>query len=367
MNQKNKSKQAQSNSKGSGNKNGKKPQKKVVQRQTAPRSASVAAAYATGQVGRAPAIQMKKSSCRIVHRELVLSVFGTKAFTVSKTLQLNPGISDTFPWLSGQAFLWEEYKFHKCDLKYYTRTGSGTSGSLILAPDYDAADAAPTSEQTASSFEDVAEDAVWKNIVCHLRPSSMDGMVKRHYTRSGPLAANLDIKTYDVGNCFVCTVDGTDGDGWGKLWIEYDVEFFVPQLPSGGSPFNNGGRILSGPFGSTTAANPMGTVPVSSQLCKGCHIDGASLLTIDNPGNYLATFDSTGVGLTANSVFAALDPSAGTVTQYLQTINSTGVKEQAKAILTALVPGAQFQLSNVGTSVSASSFDLAQSVVGSFV
>jgi hypothetical protein len=60
-------------------------------------------------------------------------------------------------------------------------------------------------------------------------------MGPRKYVRSGPLGPNLDIKTYDSGTLFVATVDGASGSPpWGKLWVEYDVTFSVPQVTNTG-------------------------------------------------------------------------------------------------------------------------------------
>jgi hypothetical protein len=39
-----------------------------------------------------------------------------------------------------------------------------------------------------------------------------------------------DLRTFDAGNFFLCTVEEVGADAIGKLWVEYDVELFVPQL-----------------------------------------------------------------------------------------------------------------------------------------
>jgi len=192
------------------------------------------AAFATGTRSMQPQIAGGRNSCRIVHRELVASISGSPAFSVQQTLKLNPGLAETFPWLATQAQSWEEYKFHRLKFCYYTRTGSTTVGSIQLAPDYDAADDPPASEQIASSFEDVVEDAPWKDLECRLSPQAMFPMGPKKFIRSGALSANQDIKTYDAGQLFICCTDGA-AVGWGKLWVEYDVELFVPANAASGS------------------------------------------------------------------------------------------------------------------------------------
>lgn len=206
----------------------------------------VAAAYSSSQRSEPPKITASRDECRIVHRELVASIVGSAGFAVPFALPVNPGISAVFNWLSVMAIGWEKYKFNRLSFKYYTRTGSGTPGSMMLAPDYDAADSAPNSEVIASAYEGVAEDAPWKDISCDMK--KLGGV---RYIRSGPLGPNLDIKTYDVAQLFACTVDGT-AIPWGKLWVEYDVTFSVPQLPpSGGALLSS--MIAQTPNGDTDA------------------------------------------------------------------------------------------------------------------
>jgi len=133
---------------------------------------------------------------------------------------------------------------------------------VLLVPDYDAADAAPSSEQIASNNEDMREDAPWKDICCILKPNAMHSLGPHKFVRSGGLAANLDVKTYDVGNLFICTVDAVgNGTNWGKVWIEYDVTFFVPQLNPNGP--NQPSAIVTG-GGAKTAANIFGVTPTSA-------------------------------------------------------------------------------------------------------
>jgi len=255
-------------------------------------------AVSTGMISMSPKFTFGNKSCRIVHRELCLTVTTTNSddFDVRAALALNPGIANTFIWLSTQALGWEQYKFHMLRFRYLTRTGSSTAGSVMLIPDYDAADAAPTSEFTASSYEDCREDVIWKDQLCVLDPKAMCGLVDRHNTRFGALNANLDIKTYDVGNLYVAVVGtGSAPANIGKLWVEYDVEFFKPQLPPGGVAEVYGGLVTGG---NMSAGNPYGTTATVNANSVGISVDNASNLTISNPGTYAISSGVTGTGIT---------------------------------------------------------------------
>lgn len=174
----------------------------------------------------------------------------------------------------------------------------------MLIPEYDAADAAPATEQIASSFEDVAEDAPWKSIVCSLKNNAMDTIGPRHFIRTGGVPAGQDIKLYDVGQLFVASVDGTGGAPVGKLWVEYDVTFHTPQLPP------TGVECLSGLIVGATAlsaANPWGTAPVfyssglTPSVYPGGGAGGMDILIPDlDPGDeYLCVMSGTGTVISA--------------------------------------------------------------------
>jgi len=265
-----------------------------------PGQVPVAAAYATGQRQKAPRITSAKNSVRIRHRELVSSVAGTTSFTVGSSLPLNPGLPTSFPWLATQAQAWERYRFNSLRFEYFTRTGSDVPGSVIMVPDYDAADAPPLTEQIASSYEDAVEDAPWKDQCCVLKPASLHALGPSKFVRTSTLSSNLDIKTYDSGNFFLCTLDGT-AVNWGKLWVEYDVTLMTPQLnPNGG-----GIQAAQSTLCTTITANNIFANPVnesgSNNLATLTGATGGGVMTFPQAGQYLVVLDSLGTVVTHNS------------------------------------------------------------------
>ncbi len=198
-----------------------------------------ASAYATGQRNREPIINAGPKMTRITHRELVATLSGTVSATVPTvtSLVLNPGLSATFPWLSTQAVGWEQYTFTKLCFEYVTRCGSTTTGSVILAPDYDVLDPPPATEQVAMSYRDSTEDVPWQDQVCQLDPSAMHPIGPRKWIRSTGIASS-DLKTYDVGTLHACTLGQADTNPIGKLYVCYDVTFYVPQTTPTGASLN---------------------------------------------------------------------------------------------------------------------------------
>jgi hypothetical protein len=308
---------------------------------------SVAANYATGQSGKAPMIKATRDSCNIVHRELLSNVSATadSNFDLFASFALNPGLSATFPWLASQAQNWETYRFKKLRFCYYTRTGSTTVGSVVFVPDYDAADPAPANEQIASTFQDVREDAPWKDITIPLRTAEMHQPGMRKYIRTGALAANLDIKTYDSGNLFIFTVDSTAANPWGKLWVEYDVDLFTPQSLSS-TPVGISGGTLSG-GGAQSGANPIGTTPTLSGLSSFLTVSSGTL-TFQKTGQYIVGYKGAG------SVMSALVQSGTATPSSSQTTFDAGADTfTGYVVLTVTAPGQNWTPNLTATTVTA--------------
>lgn len=193
------------------------------------------AAFATPQLVKEPRISMSKAGTVISHREFLGDVTGSVSFDVDKSLDINPGLAATFPWLSTQASGWEQYRFRKLDFELVTRAPTTATGGVYIAPDYDVLDSDPTSELQISTYRDTVEDACWKDQTCRLDPSAMFPMGPRKFVRDG-LVSSGDLKSYDAGRLYVATVGQADTSAIGKLWANYVIEFFVPQTGNSTAP-----------------------------------------------------------------------------------------------------------------------------------
>jgi len=195
---------------------------------------------------------------RIIHREKVakLTTPGTGTFTVLGTFPLNPGLSTFAPWIANEAQGWEYYRFNRVRYIWVPTSGTAVAGNIIMAPDYDASDAAPVGETFMSAYTDCEEANVWARFAAELTPDLLNAQDRRKLVRLGALSANQDIKLYDSGNFFVVSADDAVANS-GKLWVEYDVEFYDPQTPPGG--FQGVGTLYNvNSLGTLSTTNPWG-------------------------------------------------------------------------------------------------------------
>lgn len=165
---------------------------------------------------------------RIRHREYIADVAGSVAFAATG-YAINPGIATSFPWLSNLAVNFESYLFRSLSFEYETQKSTATSGAVMLAVDFDAADAAPATKTALMTYHNAVRSAVWGECCYRSDGADLRKFGVQRYIRSAALAADLDIKTYDVGNLFVATQGEADTTAIGELYVVYDVELITPQ------------------------------------------------------------------------------------------------------------------------------------------
>jgi len=249
---------------------------------------------------------------RVRHREYVQDITGAGATTYGvQQLAINPGLTTLFPWLSQLANLFESYLFNKLSFQYRTETATSSTGKVILTADWDAADPAPGSKQAQLQERSKADGAVWQSfdLICDKQDLEKFGI--QRYVRQGTLAANLDVKTYDVGILNVGTYGASSSAASGELYVEYDVELITPQT----SPAPLSAKVQAGGTISNAALN--GTTPVVTGSLP--LTIGADSITFNSSGQYLLEVNPTG---TLSAI--TLTGSAGATATSLGTYISTG-------------------------------------------
>lgn len=177
---------------------------------------------------RKPSIRKTSEGHRITHREFIQDVNGEDLFSTGLVkVGMNPGIMT--PWLKNQAKGWEQYRYNTLKFYLISRRGTSSSGSVLAAIDYNPYDANPSTEAQMASYSGCHENSLYEDLVVNVDMKAYHAGASRKFVRDG-VAPPGDLKTYDGGNLFISTVGSTDpGTVSHKLWVEYDVTFFVPE------------------------------------------------------------------------------------------------------------------------------------------
>lgn len=223
-------------------------------------------------------------SVRIRHKEFITDLSIPDHSGVFSRYEINPGLEATFPWLSAIAQRFESYQFNTLLFHYVPSVPTSTAGSLIICPDYDAADINDgASKSELLSFEDSVRGAWWTQFTLRCSPQNLRKR-KTYYVRGQVLGADLDIKTYDTLQLNLMKSGEVANDSGGELWVEYDVTLITPQRKPEGQPLGQTGA--SGSVYHDTGAFTWINTFIYNVLDSETEV-GGDALAISTPGVYL--------------------------------------------------------------------------------
>lgn len=143
-------------------------------------------------------------------------------------LDINPVAGSTFAWLGRIASSYEIFRIHKLVFRYTPICSSSTTGVVVMAFDYDASDAPPTSKQAMSAYDGSTRGNVWNSLTCSFKaPDSWYFVGQQGSTTVNP--ASTDIKMYDAAKFYVSVFNATSGTV-GEISVDYDIEFARPAF-----------------------------------------------------------------------------------------------------------------------------------------
>ena len=313
------------------------------------------------QQGRTPRISYSRngSSCKVSHRERIGTILGSVGFATN-TFAVNPGLAASFPWLSALAQRFESYRFNRLVYQYRTKSATTATGDVILTLDYDAADPAPVTSIQAEGYDEFSSAAPWQDINHSSKLANLRKL-PTYYVRTEALAANQDIKTYDVGNMFFCTENQASAALAGYAYVEYEVEFFTPQLNSDISGVLYGGRVIGA--NTMTAANPLGIAPSVDAQAVGISVDAASVITFAVPGTYLLGVNMTGTTLAGVTATAG---SGATRTEIVDVPDAAATTQVAIYTVVTTTANATVALTATAATVTATTIYVARAPASSF-
>jgi hypothetical protein len=175
-----------------------------------------------------------------------------------------------------------------------------------------------------------------------------------YFVRSGALAANNDIKLYDVGNLFACSQNiATGGSTLGEIYVDYVVVLMTPQV--GSSDASVDASIVSGAGGGMIDSLPFGNGPteVSSLSTLFSYDSGTGNFTFLRSGQWLVAVNFVGTVITDVSV------NGNVVQTEIASSGGTGGNYGLGIYIVNAVIGKTIQFETTATTISASSMRVA--------
>jgi len=172
------------------------------------------------------------------HREYLQDINPSVNFTL-QSLNLNPGLLASFPWLSAIAQHFEQYRFRgllfefkslSSDAVLSTATSSAL-GSVVMATQYNALSPHFPDKFTMENYEFANSSKPSLSFIHPVECLKKDTTLTELYVRGGAPAAGSDLRLYDLGVFNIATVgmQGTTGVV-GELWCTYEIELIKPKI-----------------------------------------------------------------------------------------------------------------------------------------
>lgn len=305
----------------------KKVKKKQVLREVKRVQAPVAKT-AQMRTGRAEMKSLPNGDCRVSHREYlgdVKAISGTPSGYGLSVLYINPGIVNSFPWLSKLALNYESYRFNNLKFIYEPECSTATSGTVMLTVDYDVLDAFPVDKLQVMAYRGSTRTSPWSRVEYICKSEDLH-KAKTNYVRHDDVPESADARLYDIG-MFMCATQGAPANAMlGELYVQYDVTLMTPSYINTDTAFASsiGGYVSS--FGGCDNDHPLGTSPGISAGSSGftiVSVGAHNRFTLAEAGTWLFLSAIKGVTADANSGTADQIDAAFTVYEVKQNYNTS--------------------------------------------
>lgn len=168
----------------------------------------------------------------------ILNAPSTGAFT-TETLAINPGIAATYPWLSGIAANFEEYRFKQLifevqsTLDNTTLQANGQAGTIIIAADYNVNDSTFLNAEDLMQYHGAVSGKITDNLRCGVEMHPGKGRSgSTRFIRQAPHRLGTDLDEYDLGQVVLAynnIPSALYNQQVGYLWVYYTVELMKPK------------------------------------------------------------------------------------------------------------------------------------------
>jgi len=252
-----------------------------------------------------------KRSLIVRHREFLQDVQGSEDFALQNFF-INPGVNGTFPWLSGIANSFQEFKIHGLIFEFVSTSGNAVSsadaalGTVIMATNYNCTRPnflnKSEMEQSEFSCSTKPSESLIHPIECDITQTPMPCQ----YIRTSGVPSGQDQRFYDLGNFQLATDGMQSAYIVGELWVSYEVEFLKPI---NGQPDVGATTVINnGPY---DAVNTLGTLQTTPKGDLGMTVtngDGAWDTLSFPPGAVGGTYLFTVTWIGVSTVLAVTAP-----------------------------------------------------------
>lgn len=240
----------------------------------------------------AMAVQGDEGVVCVKHREF-LGVLNSSTDFETNVYDVNPGLVDTFPWLTGIANQFQQYQIRNMVFEFVstaaTSLTSGTNtalGQVAIASQYDSVQPEFLSLNDMLNSQFATSTKISSDLLHPLETEKYQTSTNVLYTRAGPPPPGADVRLYDLCRTTVATYGAQAANQIGQIWISYEICFFKPitYSQSGGDVGSAFISCLGDTGAPVSSANPLGTHSITVSDTIGVVTDFSDLT---NPAIFL--------------------------------------------------------------------------------
>jgi len=214
-------------------------------------------------MGNSPPVFSSQTNCRIKHKEFLCNIYASSSMQI-QAFNVNPGLLQTFPWLSNLAANFQQYKMHGMLFCFQERASMTSAavglGTVVIATNYDTTAPAFQNSWEARNAQYATSTAPTVSAIHGIECAKSQNPVNEFYIRTGPVRTGTDQRLDDLCTTYVIN-EGQTGTGIiGEIWVTYDIELMKPRMIA-----ELGGDALDTHYSlsNTTGADPLGSVTPS--------------------------------------------------------------------------------------------------------
>jgi len=177
-----------------------------------------------GRTGSLPAV--------IRHKEMIANIQSSNGLQVT-SYPVNPGLPQTFPWMSGMASLYQRYRVRGAVVEFVSLVnsygGANVNGPVVLSARYEVTAPPPVSIQEACNSEFAVSGNPMTNLLMAIECDPKMCPVNVLEVRTGPIPAVTSQQLFD--HCIIDVLNSGQLDNTvqiGQLWISYEIELELP-------------------------------------------------------------------------------------------------------------------------------------------
>lgn len=178
------------------------------------------------------------------HREYLRDIIAAELFT-NLQFSINPGITETFPWLSQIANSFEQYRFRGLVFEFKSTSAdvvlssaaSTALGTVVMGTKYNVLDDPFTNKFEMENWEFTTSCKPSNSCMHPIECAKSQTPVSMLYIRAGDLdpAKDGDKRLYDLANFNIAVVGLQNSfnavtSAIGELWCTYEIELYKPKL-----------------------------------------------------------------------------------------------------------------------------------------